>query len=269
MSEKPRQHADPAPASAEPPVPEPTYAERARTLVHLGRVGSLSTVSVKQPGTPFGSVMPYGLDQSGQPLFLISTMAMHTQNLAGDARASLLVTQATSPEDALGAGRVTLLGEAEKLDKKNEDAIADVRARYLAAYPNAEYWVDFDDFGFYRLGVNDVYFVGGFGVMGWVTAEEYLAGEVDPLADHAAGILDHMNADHADALVQIARVFGNDETKVVEEARMTAVDRLGFHVRLKSGDRFHGARIAFLREARTPDDCRKVLVEMTKQARQS
>jgi putative heme iron utilization protein len=64
-----------------------------RALTYLGRMGSLSTLSRKQPGFPFGSVMPYGLDDHGRPIFLISTMAMHTQNLQADPRASLLVTQ--------------------------------------------------------------------------------------------------------------------------------------------------------------------------------
>ncbi|HEY6373432.1 MAG TPA: pyridoxamine 5'-phosphate oxidase, partial [Candidatus Sulfotelmatobacter sp.] len=75
-----RKHAEPGP-SDQPVVPEPSFAERVRTLVYLGRLGSLSTLSRKQPGFPFGSVMPYGLDAQGRPLFLISTMAMHTQNL--------------------------------------------------------------------------------------------------------------------------------------------------------------------------------------------
>jgi putative heme iron utilization protein len=70
-----------------PEIPEPTLAERARTLVYLARVGSLSTLSRKQPGFPFGSVMPYGLDNSANPIFLISTMAMHTQNLLADPHA--------------------------------------------------------------------------------------------------------------------------------------------------------------------------------------
>jgi putative heme iron utilization protein len=151
-------------------VPAPTYAEQARTLIHLGRLGTLSTVSLKQPGTPFGSVAPYGLDERGQPLFLISSMAMHTQNLQADSRASLLVAEASTPDDALGAGRVTLLGTARKIEKENGVELAEVRRLYLRAYPNAQYWVDFDDFSFYRLEVKDVYFVGGFGVMGWVTA---------------------------------------------------------------------------------------------------
>jgi hypothetical protein len=96
--------------AARPSVPEPSFAERVRTLLYLGRVGSLSTLSRKQPGFPFGSVMPYGLDDHANPVFLISTMAMHTQNLLEDTRASLLVTQPDAGGDPLGASRVTLPG---------------------------------------------------------------------------------------------------------------------------------------------------------------
>src|SRR3979490_2311384 len=103
-------HAGPGVASNQPAVAEPTYAERARTLVYLGRIGSLSTLSRKQPGFPFGSVMPYGLDDHGRAIFLISTMAMHTQNLQADPRASLLVTRDDTDGDPLGASRVTLVG---------------------------------------------------------------------------------------------------------------------------------------------------------------
>ena len=87
-------HAGSGAPSSQPAAAEPTFAERARTVVDLGRVGTLSTVSRKQPGFPFGSVMPYAVDKQGRPIFLISTMAMHTQNIQADARASLLVTQA-------------------------------------------------------------------------------------------------------------------------------------------------------------------------------
>ncbi len=100
-----RKHAGTGAVSDQPMVPEPSFAERARTLVYLGRIGSLSTLSRKQAGFPFGSVMPYGLDEHGRPIFLISTMAMHTQNLQADPRASLLVTQNDTGGDPLGAPR--------------------------------------------------------------------------------------------------------------------------------------------------------------------
>src|ERR1700758_1928709 len=92
-------HAGTGATGSQPPIAEPSFAERARTLMHLGRVGSLSTLSRKRPGFPFGSVMPYALDQTGRPIFLISTMAMHTQNLLADPRASLLVSHSHAEVD--------------------------------------------------------------------------------------------------------------------------------------------------------------------------
>ena len=255
-------HAGPTQPSDRPAIPEPSYAERARTLMHLGRVGSLSTLSRKQPGFPFGSVMPYGLDDRGRPIFLISTMAMHTQNLQADPRASLLVTQADASGDPLGASRVTLVGSALPLPKSEVPA---ARELYLQRYENSKYWVDFEDFSFYRMDVVDIYYVGGFGVMGWVSASEYDGAQPDPLADATAEIIQHMNADHKDALILIARAFAGIDS---QEAAMTSVDRLGFHVRLKTQEGMRGTRIAFLREARNPKEAREVLIEMVQQARQ-
>jgi putative heme iron utilization protein len=231
-------------------------------LVHLGRIGSLSTLSRKQPGFPFGSVMPYGLDERGRPVFLISTMAMHTQNLQSDPRASLLVTQADGDGDPLGASRVTLVGNVATIP---EGETAGARKLYLERYANSKYWVDFEDFSFYRMDVLDVYYVGGFGVLGWVKASDYDTAQPDPLADAAAGILSHMNADHKDALVLLARSCAGIEA---QEAAMTSVDRLGFQVRLKTQDGMRGARIGFLREVSNANDTRKVLVEMVQKARE-
>src|SRR6201997_3196501 len=256
-----RKHAGPGPAIDQPPVPEPTFAERARTLLYLGRMGSLSTLSRKQPGFPFGSVMPYGLDDHGRPIFLISTMAMHTQNLQADAHASLLVTQHDTEGDPLGASRVTLLGNALPVPKPE---LAEARKLYLERHANSQYWVDFEDFSFYRMDVVDVYYVGGFGVMGWVSAPDYDRSQPDPLADSMAGIIQHMNADHKEALVLLARTFARMEST---EATMTAVDRLGFHVRLKTPDGMRGARIPFLNEVSNPAETRRILVEMVRQAR--
>jgi putative heme iron utilization protein len=247
--------------SDRPPVPEPSFAERARTLMYLGRIGSLSTLSRKQPGFPFGSVMPYGLDEQGRPVFLISTMAMHTQNLQADSRASLLVTQEDGSGDPLGASRVTLVGNVQRIA---EPEVAEARELYLARYANSKYWVDFEDFSFYRMEVVDVYYVGGFGVMGWVAASEYVLSRPDPLADSMGDIIQHMNADHRDALLLLARKFAGIEA---QEGTMTAVDRLGFQVRLKTQEGMRGARIAFSREVSNAAETRTVLVEMVRQAR--
>jgi putative heme iron utilization protein len=205
--------------------------------------------------------MPYGLDDHGRPIFLISTMAMHTQNLQADPRASLLVAQEDAADDPLGASRVTLVG--------NVGSVADAevgvaRALYLERHANSRYWVDFEDFSFYRMDVVDVYYVGGFGVMGWVSASEYISSQPDPLADSMGEIIQHMNSDHKDALVLLVREFAHIES---QEATMTAVDRLGFHIRLKTPEGMRGARITFSREVSNSAETRRVLVEMVQQAR--
>jgi len=256
-----RKHAGTGAASDQPAVPEPSFAERARTLMYTARIGSLSTLSRKQLGFPFGSVMPYGLDEQGRPIFLISTMAMHTQNLQADPRASLLVTEDNAGSDPLGASRVTVVGNVLPVPRSE---VAEARKLYLARYANSKYWVDFEDFSFYRMDVVDIYYVGGFGVMGWVSASEYVRSQPDPLADSMAEIIQHMNADHKDAIVLLARRFARIES---QEATMTEVDRLGFQLRLKTQDGMRGVRIAFLREVGNPAETRKVLVEMVQQAR--
>jgi putative heme iron utilization protein len=187
---------------------------------------------------------------------------MHTQNLQADPRSSLLVTQPDASGDPLGASRVTLLGNVLPIP---EPEVAEARKLYLARYPNSKNWVDFEDFSFYRMDVMDVYYVGGFGVMGWISAPEYCQGQPDPLTDSAADIIQHMNTDHGDALKLLARTLAGIES---QEAAMTSVDRLGFHVRLKTQDGTRGARIAFLGEVSSPAEARNALVDMVAQARQ-
>lgn len=234
------------------------HSPSARTLASLGRIGSLSTHSRKFSRFPFGSMMPYAADDVGRPIFFISSMAMHTQNLHQDPRASLLITQPDVSGDPLGAARLALIGTV------SEAPATEVRDLYLSRYENAKYWQDYKDFAYWRLDVSGVYFIGGFGVMGWVSAADYATAQPDPLAETAPGIVQHMNADHADALRLIARRFIGE---AADEAAMTAVDRLGFHLRLKSGDRLHGRRVAFLREVKDSEEVRSVFVEMVLQAR--
>lgn len=250
-----RQHGGSGPAS--PQVPEPTLAERARTLALIGRIGSLCTHSHKFPGYPFGSLMPYVADSLGRPIFFISSLAMHTQNLQKNPRASLLITQPDVPGDPLGSARLTLLGEA------GEAPVAEVKELYLSHHEDAKMWQDYSDFAYYRLAISGVYFIGGFGVMGWISPEDYASAVPDPLAEAAPAIIRHLNEQHSDALRLIARRFTGEEA---EKATITAIDRLGFHLRLKSADGIRGRRIGFLREVRDVENARAVFVEMARQA---
>jgi heme oxygenase (biliverdin-IX-beta and delta-forming) len=156
---------------------------------------------------------------------------------------------------------VTVLGHARVVP---DDEIGTARASYLDRHENARYWVDFKDFSFWRLEVAEVYFVGGFAAMDWISAEEYAAARPDPLRRTAADIIEHMNRDHSDALLTYARVLAGEPA---DQATMVAVDRLGFKLHLQSRDRRHSVRLAFPKEVRTPEEARQALIGMLRVAR--
>jgi len=256
--------ADGAPGQPRPAPPEPSHAERARTLVAAQSRGALSTIAVEPPGMPFGSVVTYGLDGAARPCFFVSTLAEHTRNLDADPRASLLVVEDTPQgADPLASGRVTLLGVAAEVTEAEERAAA--RAAYLAANP-AAFYVDYGDFRCLRVELQGVRYVGGFGRMSWVDVTEFTTAEPDPLLPAAPGIIAHMNADHASALVTLCHADAGRPDVVA--ASMTAVDRYGFEVVADLGDdRRAAVRIGFRSEQSSADGVRRELVGMLHETR--
>ncbi len=254
-----------APTSGEagPPPPEPSHAERCRTLVSSATRGALSTLAADPEGYPYGSVASFGLDDRGNPLFFVSLMAEHTQNAIRDPRASLLVTEPVPDgADPLASGRVTLMGT---LSPVADDDRPTARERYLAANPTSAYYIDFGDFTFYRLDVESIRYVGGYGRMSWVDAAGYADAEPDPLADAAVGIIEHMNADHADAQVLFCRhLLGRADTT---EATMSAVDRYGFEMIAVSPAGRAAVRLGFPQECTTGDEVRQAMVALVADAR--
>ncbi len=144
-----------------------TDARQARALVASAKTATLSTIATRPAGYPFGSLAAITADGRGRPLLLLSSLAEHTKNLAASPLASILVA-----EGGLASARVTLLGRAARVPEAEVD---EVRATYLAAHPDAAAWASFRDFAFYRLEVEEVRMVEGFGKMGWITAADYAA----------------------------------------------------------------------------------------------
>jgi len=239
-------------------VPAPTHAERARTLVAQHKVGALSSLALEPAGYPYASFITFALD-AGEPVFLISRMAEHTRNLLADTRGSLLVHDSDA-QDPLANGRVTLLGRVEKVERP----AAKERAAYLAVHPTAEYYVEFTDFDFFRMRLEALRYIGGYGRMSWVEAKAFRQAEPDPLAAASSGILSHMNQDHAAALVTYARAFtsAHDATSAV----MTAIDRYGFEMTVHTPRGIGPARLAFEQALTRPEQARSVLVALVRSA---
>jgi heme iron utilization protein len=261
----PSDHRRPAPREEEPApaARAPSHAERCRTLASQAVSATLSTIAREPLGFPYGSLVTVAVDSLGRPLLLLSDLAEHTTNLKAQAEASVLMTEPLGGHDQpLALGRVTILGPCNKVVAIERDG---VREAFLKQQPSAAYYVDFQDFAFYRVEPVALRYVGGFGRMSWVSAEEYRAAEPDPLAPDAMGILKHMNDDHADAVLAYAR--GLAGIAEATSATMTAVDRYGFEIAVATAKGPRASRLEFDTVVATPGDARQALVAMVKRAR--
>jgi putative heme iron utilization protein len=256
-------HARPADDAPEPlydvNIPTPTHAERARTLVAQVSTGTLCTLAHEPDGYPYGSFVTVAFD-NGDPVFLISGLAEHTRNLERDPRASLLVAEGGAA-DPLANGRVTMLGPCTRVDGDGGRA----RAAFFAVHPNSAYYADFRDFAFWKLRVDHVRYIGGYGRMSWISQAEWRAAESDPLSAAAAGMIAHMNADHADAMVLYCRAFSR--ATEVAAASMTAIDRYGFEMSAMTAKGPRPVRVAFGKPVKTPEEVRGALISMLNEAR--
>lgn len=241
-------------------VPRPSHAERVRTLLSSQSTGTLGTLSIDPPGYPYGTFVTYAMHEH-RPVFLVSRLAEHTKNLVGDERASLLVHE-SGKADPLANSRVTLLGRARRVPR---DAAASMRTVFLATHPYAASFVDYDDFDFFALEVETLRYIGGYGRMSWVDAADFREAAPDPIAKAERGIVDHMNDDHADALLLYCRAFSRAGD--AERATMTAIDRYGFEMTAFGPFGQGPVRLAFAQPISTAKEARESLVAMVAQAR--
>ncbi|HEX2216306.1 MAG TPA: DUF2470 domain-containing protein [Xanthobacteraceae bacterium] len=168
--------------------------QAARKLLREARSGALATL-MPGSGDPYCSLVNVATAADGSPLLLISRLAVHTQNIAADARVSLMLDE-RKPGDPLEGARVMLMGTAAIDDH------AAARRRYLARQPEAAAFADFKDFALHRLTVQRAHLVAGFGRIVDLTAQELLTDvhDAQALLDAEADACRHMNEDHADAV---------------------------------------------------------------------
>ena len=230
-------------------------AAAARALVRRAFKGSMATMDATN-GYPYASLVTLATDTSGAPTLLISNLARHTANLANDPRASIMVDETGALADPLQGARVTVHG---KVERTREGA---VRRRFLARHPEASFYADFPDFGFFRLAVEGAHYIGGFGRIFDLAPSELLipTDEAASLLEGEPGIVEHMNEDHADAVELYATALADGEPGAW---RMTGVDPEGCDIVCDGTAR----RIVFAEPVTTPQEARKELVRLVAEAR--
>jgi putative heme iron utilization protein len=219
---------------------------------------ALATSLAPDDAWPYASLVLVALDHDASPLLLISDLAEHTRNIRADPRVALLFDGTSGWQDPLAGPRASVLGRAERLDSPR------LLARFVSRHPGAEVYAGFKDFALYRLAVARAHLVAGFGRIHWVEAGELLCdcAVAEALAEAEAGILAHMNQDHAEAAELIARhLVGRDGAGW----RLVGIDPEGCDLRRET----ELARAAFAKPARDAETARAELVRLTKQARRA
>ncbi|WP_280832076.1 HugZ family pyridoxamine 5'-phosphate oxidase [Mycolicibacterium frederiksbergense] len=236
----------------------PSAAEEARTIAASTNVGTLASLTAD--GDPWASYVTFGL-LAGAPVLCVSNLAEHGRNLVGDPRASIAIVAPDSGSDPLAGSRVTLAGVVER---PTGDELAAARQAHLDAVAAARYYIDYSDFSLWVLRVRRVRWVGGYGRMDSATGADYAAAEPDPVSPHAAGAIEHLNADHADSLADMARALGGypDTTSAV----CTGADRYGLDLRVSTERGMAYTRVGYAAPLSSYGELRAATVELAHRA---
>lgn len=232
-------------------------AKMTRSLLRRRRQGALATL-MAGTGDPYCSLVNLASHPDGTPILLISRLAVHTRNILADSRVSLMLDE-RAPGDPLEGARIMLQGRAEAVPKEQSEP---VRRRYLAAHPSAEGFVDFADFSFFRIVPSGAHLVAGFGRIIDLKPEQFLTDVTDSqgLIEAEAGAVEHMNADHRDAMnLYATRLLG----AASGDWRCTSMDPDG--IDLQDGD--VTLRLDFPARVTGAGELRKMLVSLAEQAR--
>lgn len=163
-----------------PTPPGPTPAEQIRTVLAGARRAHLSTVLTGGDGQPCVAPVNIAVDDAGEPYTYLSTLTDPSRGLAADHRAGLVVDSPVAADaDLAGATSVLLVGEMHVVLRAVEERT--LRDRFVEVHPYARY-VRFCDFLCWRMEVERVRLVPGFGRPVWVSAPEVRAAAPDPLA---------------------------------------------------------------------------------------
>jgi putative heme iron utilization protein len=228
-----------------------------RSLLRRSRQGALATLMASS-GDPYCSLVNVASHPDGSPILLISRLAVHTRNILGDPRVSLMLDERAGG-DPLEGSRIMLAGRAE------EGAATDLkllRRRYLNAHPSAEAFVDFKDFSFFRIRPSGTHLVAGFGRILDLSPEQFLTdiSDAGALLEAEQDAIDHMNSDHRDATgLYATKLLGAQAA----DWRCTGCDPDG--IDLQAGATT--LRLDFPERVTGPGELRRMLVRLADEAR--
>ena len=239
------------------PTPDFDANRLARSLLRRSRQGALATL-MAGTGDPYCSLVNLASHPDGSPILLISRLALHTQNILGDARVSLMLDE-RAEGDPLEGARIMLAGRAVEA---GADQLEMSRRRYLSAHPSAEAFVKFKDFSFFLIRPSGAHLVAGFGRIMDLQPEQFLTdiSDAGAVLEAEQGAVEHMNSDHRDAInLYATRLLGAEAA----DWRCTGCDPDGMDLQAGRAT----LRLDFPERVTGPGELRKMLVRLAGEAR--
>lgn len=196
--------------------------KNARTLLRQSELGVLSTHSKASEGFPFGSVSTYMSTVNGDVIFYISDLAQHTKNLLANSKMCLTVFSGSegmtaSDDDPNAGARLSLLGDAKPIENQELES---TQQRFFKLYPESRAYQGTHNFDFFKLSTQRVRFIGGFGDINWINQDAWTLPTPEWL-ENEAGMVQHMNEDHEDAMQLMCRHLLNLSAEHVEMLTLT------------------------------------------------
>ena len=236
----------------------PEVCRQVKSMIRSARFAALATLD-PETGGPIATRVALATASDGAPLVLVSALTPHTGAMLADPRVALLVGE-PGKGDPLAYPRISIACNAVRLAPGDEGrAVAE--SRFLSRHPKARLYAGFADFSYFRLEPTSASLNGGFGKAYALSAGELLVGTNEGLEAMEQSAIEHMNADHSDAVNIIARAFGGAPTD--SSWRLTGIDAEGMD--LIGGDT--GLRVLFPEPLTDAGELRALLVRMTAEGR--
>lgn len=221
---------------------------QARALLYRRCGGILSLNSATLAGFPEATAIPFCLDARGRPVFVLH--GPFERPSANDARASLSLV-----DGCVHAGRLTLLGEAERVDDGDELTAGRFRRYFPSSAPQRQALVH----AYFSLRPTHARFTDGAGVTRWLDPEELSL--LNPVnAEDEGDFVRHMNRCHTAAMRGYCTRADILVPRDIEPA-MAGIDALGFHLRL--GGRF--VRFEFRQPVTAVQEVRAEMLALTRE----
>ena len=239
------------------PPPDFNASRLARSLLRRSRQGALATLMVGS-GDPYCSLVNVASHADASPILLISRLALHTKNIIGDSRVSLMLDERAAGDPLEGA-RIMLAGRAEEA---SGEAAEILRRRYLSAHPSAEAFVEFKDFSFFRIAPSGAHLVAGFGRIVDLKPGQFLTdiSDAEALLEAEPGAIQHMNEDHREAMnLYATKLLGADSA----DWTCTGCDPDGIDMQADATT----LRLDFPERVTSGGELRKMLVRLANEAR--